>query len=150
MSNNPNFYITHIIVPELPENGFDQVFFYTATAESYDKGKYFWGTDNNSFDQEFIDNLITQGKIFILDTEQYPLPLKEDETLWVDSAGEIYKADLHDPTKNQEKLRRQSYLKNLIVNEVYSRSVEPLKKQNVWPPNIERRTVIENQVPQIN
>jgi hypothetical protein len=124
MNQRTKHYVTHIITPELPEKGYDQVFFYTATAESYDKGIYYWGTDNNSFDQEFIEGMIKREKIFRLEATPYPMGLSEDETIWVDHIGNLYVADIHEPTKNQKKLRPQSFLEKLIAKTLYRKSTE--------------------------
>lgn len=139
MNNNPKFFVTHIIIPELPEEGFDQVFFYTATAQSYDKGKYYWGTDNNSFDQEYIDNLVKQKSIFRLEVNPYPMELNDNETLWIDNNGNLYVADLDEPTLRQRKLKQQPLLKNKIINSVYSSSVSKIVG---WPPQISKATII--------
>jgi hypothetical protein len=139
MTNNHDFFITHIIVPELPDEGYEQVFFYTATGKSYDQGKYFWGTDNNSLDQEFIDRLVREKSVFRLNVTPYPLKLDNDKTIWIDSYGEIYLADLHEPTKNLEKLPTQQILKELAAGSIYNRSTEKIKD---WPPIISKATQI--------
>lgn len=139
MSNNTNFFVTHIIVPEIPDHGFDQVFFYTSTRDSYDQGKYFWGTDNNSFDEDYVNSLVQKGEILPLDSGQNFLYIKDDETIWVDSFGELYIADLHEPIKNQRKLKQQSILKSKVANMVYHKSVENIKG---WPPKISKATKV--------
>lgn len=79
------YFITHIINEKTPSEGFKKVFFFTQISGFTDK--YFWGIDNNSYDQEYIDNLISKGKIFKIKT---PIKLQDDTTLFVDSQGNYF------------------------------------------------------------
>ena len=55
------YFITHIINEKLPSEGFRKVFFYTQTEEGSER--YFLGTDNNSYDQVYINEQISLKKI---------------------------------------------------------------------------------------
>ena len=111
MKSKPKFYVTHIIVPNIPESGYDQVFYYSATDESYCLRKYYWGKGNNSFDNEFINDLEKKGEIFKLVCSPYPMELADDKTLWVDYKGSLFIADINDPYKNQKELMYQEQLR---------------------------------------
>lgn len=87
-------YITHLVINETPSKGLAKLYFYTATAEGINEGKYFWGTDNNSFDKKFIDDLVNNGQITAL-TE--PKELENGKCLWIDSSGKVYNADIRKP-----------------------------------------------------
>ena len=99
-----NYFITHIIVPTLPKEGFDQLFYYGARDKTLSDGKFYWGRGNNSFNIEFINELIGNNKLQKINTKIYPFPIKDDESLWVDKNGAIYKADIDDPLINQKKI----------------------------------------------
>jgi hypothetical protein len=137
MDNTRKYFVTHIIVPNLPDEGYDQVFYYSATDESYYLGKYYWGKGNNSFGQDFINDLIRKEKIFRLVSKSYPLELKNDETLWVDFKGNLYIADLRDPCKNQRELETQELLRRKVVEREYGKSVA-----NIILPEVSKETRI--------
>lgn len=99
-----NRYVSHVIVPELPEEGFDQLFFYTVTDKSFRNGKFYWGMGNVPYSKDYIDNFLAKKKIQKLNVMEYPFLLKEDETLWIDKKGIIYSANLNFPTINQKKI----------------------------------------------
>ena len=104
MTSEQNYYVTHIIIPEIFENDFDQLFFYSIRDKSLQSKKYYWGKGNNSFNQEQIDDFVDRGLIKKLESEVYPLLLKSNETLWFDSNGIIYKGDLFNPNSFKEKI----------------------------------------------
>jgi len=137
MENNRKYFVTHIIVPNLPDEGYDQVFYYSATAESYHQGNYYWGKGNNTFNQEFINDLMRKEKIFRLVSDSYPMELKENETLWVDYKGDLFLADMRDPNKNQRELEYQELLKRKVVERTYGKSIA-----NIILPNISKETII--------
>lgn len=99
-----NYYITHIILTGLPEEGFDQLFFYTVKDKTLKDGKFYYGCGNNSFGKNFIDNLIKKKKVLKLNIKDYPLLIKADETLWFNKDGDIFKANINNPLINQEKI----------------------------------------------
>jgi hypothetical protein len=82
-------FITHLIVDKIPDKGFQKLYFYTATAKGYNHGKYFWGTDNNELDEEYIKNLENLNKIIRL---PIPKEIKKNKSLWVDNNGRVYYA----------------------------------------------------------
>jgi len=106
MTSEQNYFVTHIIVPKIFEDDLNQLFFYTIKDRNLQEIKYYWGKGNNSFNQKFIDDLLRQNKIKKLDTKIYPLPLKSNETLWIDREGVIYTADLNNPLLNQKKISK--------------------------------------------
>ena len=108
-----NYFVTHIIVPELPKEGFDQLFYYGIKDKTLKDGKFYWGKGNNSFNIEFINELIESNKVQKINTKMYPFPIKDNESLWVDKNGAVYKADINDPLINQEKICN---LENLVKN----------------------------------
>jgi len=76
-------YIAYIIIPEeIPKKGIDMLFFYTKKGE-----KYYWGTDNNSFSQEFVDDLESRNKIVKLPEL---IKLADEKSLWIDKFGKVY------------------------------------------------------------
>ena len=87
-----------------PEEGYDQLFYYTVNDKTLKDGKFYWGQGNNSFNLEFINELIGKDKLLKLKTEEYPLPIKDDETLWFDKTGTVYKANFTFPLINQKKI----------------------------------------------
>lgn len=77
------YYIAYIIIPyEFPESGMDMLFFYTKKGD-----KYYWGTDNNSFNQEFMDDLENKKKIIKLPEL---IKLEEGTELGFNKSGKIY------------------------------------------------------------
>jgi len=92
--NNDDFFITHLIVDELPDKGLSRLYFYTATAVSLNQGKYYWGTDNNSFDEENMKRLEDSGQIIKL---PQPKKLERQKCLWLDSEGRVFYANIKDP-----------------------------------------------------
>lgn len=80
-------FITHLIVDKTPNKGFKKLSFYTATVEGYNRGEYFWETDNNLLDEKYIKNLENIGNIVRL-----PLPkqIEKNKCLWVDENGRVY------------------------------------------------------------
>ena len=99
-----NYFITHIIIPNLPKFGLDQLFYYTVKDKTLNDGKFYLGKGNNSFNIEFINELIGNNKIQKINTKIYPFPIKDDESLWVDKNGAVYKADINDPLINSKKI----------------------------------------------
>jgi hypothetical protein len=99
-----DFYITHVVVTNPSEEGFDQLFYYTVKDKTLKEGKFYWGRGNNHFNQVFMNNLMRQKKILKLNTKEYPFPIKEDETLWFDKTGAVFKASLVNPLINQKKI----------------------------------------------
>jgi hypothetical protein len=99
-----NRYVSHVIVPELPKEGFDQLFFYTVTDKSLRNGKFYWGRGNTPFTKDYINIFLAKKEIQKLNVKEYPFLLKEDETLWIDKKGIIYSACLNFPTINQKKI----------------------------------------------
>jgi hypothetical protein len=91
--NKENYYITHIIVPEeLPKEGFDQLFYYTTKDKNLKDGKFYWGRGKNSFSEDFIKRLLDKKAIQKINPSKYPLLIKESETLFITSHGNIYKS----------------------------------------------------------
>lgn len=113
MTEKYNYFITHIIISEPPPEGFDQLFYYGVKDKTLKDGKFYWGRGNNSFNKKFIDNLLAENKIQKINTKIYPFPIKDNETLWFDKTGAVYKADIKDPLINQEKI---CFLKSLNNN----------------------------------
>lgn len=111
-----NYYITHIILTSLPEEGFDQLFFYTVRDKTLSDGKFYYGCGNNSFGQIFINLLEEDRKILKMNVNDYPFPIKSDETLWIDKIGAIFKANINNPLINQEKICTLEYLINKSNN----------------------------------
>jgi hypothetical protein len=126
MTKPKKFFVAYLIVPEIPEDGYDQVFYYSATEESYPLGKYYWGKGNNSFDQDFLNGLIRSKKICRLDSDTYPMELEDNETLWVDKNGHIYIADINDPITNQRKLKNQELIVKNAIKNIYNKSISEL------------------------
>ncbi|MGY4884671.1 MAG: hypothetical protein ACP5NZ_03800 [Nanobdellota archaeon] len=87
-----NYYVTHIIIPNLPKEGLDQLYYYTTKDKTLNDGKFYWGRGNNAFDKSFIDNLLNRKEIRKINSSKYPLLIKEDETLWISRKGNIYKS----------------------------------------------------------
>ena len=110
MTEKYNF-ITHIIIPNLPKEGFDQLFYYAVRDKTLKDGKFYWGKGNNSFNIEFINELMGNNKIQKINTKIYPFPIKDNESLWVDKKGSVYSADMNDPLINQKKICN---LENLV------------------------------------
>ncbi len=44
------------------------------------------------------------NKILKINSEEYPLLINEDESLWFDKTGTIYKANINRPLINQKKI----------------------------------------------
>lgn len=86
-SNLETRFITHLIVDKTPEKGFQKLYFYTSTAEGYNKGEYFWGTDNNSLDEDYIKRLENLNQIIRL---PWPKEVQKNKSLWVDENGRVY------------------------------------------------------------
>jgi hypothetical protein len=103
-NEDKDYYVTHIVVTSLPEEGFDQLFYYTTKDKTLKEGKFYWGRGNSAFNVDFINELIGNNKILKINTKEYPFPLKEDETLWLDKTGTIYKANIMYPLINQKKI----------------------------------------------
>jgi hypothetical protein len=97
-------YVTHVIVANPPQEGFDQLFYYTTKDKTLKKGKFYWGRGNNTFNLEFINELIGKNKIVKINSEEYPLLIRDDETLWFDKTGTVYKANTLLPFINQKKI----------------------------------------------
>ena len=77
------YFIAYIITPEkIPEKGIDMLFFYTKKGN-----EYYWGADNNSFNQKFMDELEGKNKIIKLPKL---IKLVDEKSLWVDEFGKIY------------------------------------------------------------
>jgi hypothetical protein len=88
-----NYYITHVIVPEeFPKDGFDQLFYYTVKDKTLDDGKFYWGRGKNSFGKDFIQRLLDKNEIQKLDATNYPILIKEKESLFISNKGNIYKS----------------------------------------------------------
>lgn len=86
-------YITHVIVPEeFPKNGFDQLFYYTVKDKTMKDGRFYWGRGKNSFNEDFIKRFLDRGEIQKLDAANYPILIKENESLFVSNKGNIYKS----------------------------------------------------------
>lgn len=96
--------MSHVVIPELPKEGFDQLFFYTVTDKSLRRGKFYWGKGNVPYSKEYVDTFLAKKEIQKFNVDEYPFLLKEDETLWIDKKGVIYSASLNFPTINQKKI----------------------------------------------
>lgn len=92
--NYKDLLITHLVVDEIPSKGLQKLYFYSSTAEALNRGEYFWGTDNNSLDESYINRLEQGGQIIRL-----PRPIAYDikKALWVDENGIVYYADKLNP-----------------------------------------------------
>ena len=99
-----NYYVTHVIISEPPKQGFEQLFYYTTKNKTLEDGEFYWGRGHNSFNKEFIENLLSKNKIQKLNSAEYPLLINIDETLWIDESGIIYKSNIENPLLNQEKI----------------------------------------------
>ena len=84
-------FITHLVVDKIPEEGFIRLSFYTATPEGYNQGKYFWETDNNVLDEDYIKNLENLEQIIRL---PIPKELEDKKELWADKDGRVYYSSL--------------------------------------------------------
>ena len=103
--NKENYYITHVIVPEeLPEEGLDQLFYYTTKDKTLKDGKFYWGRGKNSFNEDFIKKLLDKGDVQKINSSKYPILIKEDQTLLVDNRGNIYKTGSFLPVINKRKI----------------------------------------------
>ena len=76
------YYIAYIIPDRVPESGMRTLFFYTKKG-----GKYYWGTGNNSFSQEFMDDLESKKRVIKLPEL---IKLEEGIELVLDKSGKIY------------------------------------------------------------
>ncbi len=77
------YYIAYLIVPdEIPESGRDMLFFYTKKGD-----KYYWGTGNNSFSQEFMDNLESKKRVIKLPEL---IKLEKETEVVLDETGKVY------------------------------------------------------------
>jgi hypothetical protein len=95
-----NYFATHIVAAEdFPQKGMRKLFFYTVTAESHQKGRYYWGTGNNVYEEQYIQELETSKKIIKLPKE---IPLEQNKGFWVDYEGKVYYADLKEPYKDRD------------------------------------------------
>ena len=97
-------YITHVVIANPPEEGFDQLFYYTVRDKTFKDGKFYWGWGNNSIDKDYINILLVNNKIQKINTKTYPFPINDNESLWVDKEGIIYRADINNPLINQDKI----------------------------------------------
>ena len=89
--------ITHICFPEGSKiDDFDQCFYYI---KHPDKDEYSFGTDNNYFTKEQINNFVQKGKLIEL---KQPIILNETQTLWHKSFESLFVADMYNPKKNQK------------------------------------------------
>ena len=84
------FYVSHLIVNELPKEGLCKLYFYTKR-----ENKYYFGTDNNSFSEKDMKILEDKRKIIKL-SNLLEIP-KTGKTLWTDSDGKVYIADSKKP-----------------------------------------------------
>ena len=86
-----SFFISHIICDELPKRGLAKLYFYTKK-----ENKYYWGLDNNYFDEKYIKNLEDKKQVIKLPKL---LKVRKDgrKTLWADPDGKVYLADDTNP-----------------------------------------------------
>jgi hypothetical protein len=104
INKEKNYFVTHVVISNPPGEGFDQLFYYTVKDKTLKDGKFYWGRGNNDFNIEFINELIGSNRLLKINTEEYPFPIKDDETLWFDKTGAVYKANLMYPLINQKKI----------------------------------------------
>lgn len=97
-----NIKISYIQIDRVPINGVATLFFFTEK-----NGKIYWGTDNNSIDQEDIKRWILNKTIFKLKS---PIFIKEDETLLI--GGEDKKIYISNPLT--EKMRLHGSFAELV------------------------------------
>jgi len=88
-------YVTHIVRDELPKEGLSMLYFYTKRGN-----KYYWGTDNNSFDEEYIKNLENKKQVIKL-LEPIEIKPESKKGLWIDYEGNIYTADINEPYSDE-------------------------------------------------
>ena len=94
------YWITHF-TPEdtLPKHGMRKLAF---CSQQKDPNEFFWGTDNNPFSKEEIEELATIGKIILIPQK---LPLKEhEEALYIDSKGALWLAHYTNSDKNKKEI----------------------------------------------
>ncbi len=89
--SNEYFFISHIVRDELPTRGLAKLYFYTKKQD-----KYYWGLDNNSFEEEYMKNLENKNQVIKL---AKLLKVRKDarKTIWTDSYGKVYLADIKNP-----------------------------------------------------
>jgi hypothetical protein len=88
---NGFFYVSHIVRDELPKKGLAKLYFYTKEDD-----KYYWGLDNNSFSEEEIKETQKVAQIIklprLIEVERW-----KKKTLWADSEGRVYIANITNP-----------------------------------------------------
>lgn len=98
MRKSTGYSIAYVAVNTLPSPGYYRPLYFYTSKDS----KYYWGTGNNSYSLESLQNQESQGKIFKL---PIPIPLEEGMGMWVNSEGELFYGDLVNPLKSDVKLR---------------------------------------------
>jgi hypothetical protein len=85
--NKQLIYVSHIIRDELPSQGLSKLYFYTMKGD-----KYYWGSDNNSFNEEYMRNIENKKQVIKLPRL---IEIEKDgrKALWADSEGKVYIAD---------------------------------------------------------
>lgn len=92
------FWITHFIPDGLPKYGMRKLFFYT---NQEDPNEFFWGTDNNPFTREEVNEMVERKKIIPI---PHKLPLTETDTLYIDSKGTMWLANYIDSDINKKEV----------------------------------------------
>ena len=99
------FYVSHIIIDKLPEKGLQKLYFYTKK-----DGKYYWGLDNNSFSEEQMKETEKMNQLVKL-PKLIEVERNNGKTLWTDSKGRVYVADVSKPCLNMAGLLEGIILK---------------------------------------
>lgn len=99
------FFISHIVRDELPTRGLAKLYFYTKKQD-----KYYWGLDNNSFQEEYMKDLEDKNQVIKL---AKPLKVRKDgrKTIWADSDGNVYLADIKNPYSDKIGLLENIFFK---------------------------------------
>jgi hypothetical protein len=88
MITKNNRYVTHIGVTVIPETRRKRLIFYTQTDESKKNNMFFLRLSELSSKEDFINNLITLGKIIPL---KNPFLMDSELTMvWLDEEGKVF------------------------------------------------------------
>jgi hypothetical protein len=99
MRQQTGFSIAYIDIREtLPESGIYRKFFFFTIKDD----KYYWGTSNNSFTLNQMEERESRGTVLKLPD---PQPLEIGMGIFINNIGEVFYADLVNPCSNNPEMK---------------------------------------------
>ncbi len=93
-------YLTHVVCAPLPKSGLRKLSFLTRKEITQTPEKYFVDFSSTNFPNKELAIQIADGRIVAL---RLPEQIERGEDAWVDTAGNYFIADVHNPLGDKKK-----------------------------------------------